>query len=129
MTLPRDPTKLQRFQQSETDEQIILAAWLDQMRLLWCHVPNEIRCEPKYRYKRRRIGVKPGVPDVLIFTRPPTNPNCSGVALELKRHKGGRITPRQNEWLENLGASGWLTTVANGADEAIRWLRKLGYGR
>lgn len=112
----------------EEQEQEALAAWLNGWRLWWCHVPNETNAMPSYMAKRRRLGVQAGVPDVLIFDRPPRNPTCAGVAIELKRADGGRVSQNQQLWLEHLGSIGWLVSVCYGAREAIDWLRKLGYG-
>ena len=114
---------------SEDGEQTLLASWLDAFNILWTHPPNEAMCTPQYRRKRARLGVKPGVPDVLIFTPPPRNPAVRGVAIELKRRFGkSRPTVHQTRWLEDLGACEWLTSVAYGAEEAISWLERLGYG-
>ncbi len=60
-------------------------------------------------------------------TNPYTNPNV-GVAIELKRQKGGRVTPEQTAWLEHLKARGWAVAVCRGAMEAIRFLQELGFG-
>jgi hypothetical protein len=51
-----------------------------------------------------------------------------GVAIELKRQKGGRVTPEQTAWLEHLKARGWAVAVCRGAMEAIRFLQELGFG-
>lgn len=97
----------------------VLAQWLDWAKLDWCHVPNEQR--------HRRTGVKSGVPDVLIFTRPPMVPQARGVAIELKRRKGGKTSPEQFVWQQRLTDDGWLVSVCLGADEAIGWLQSIGF--
>jgi hypothetical protein len=48
-----------------------------------------------------------------------------GVAVELKRQKGGQLQDSQEEWLQKLEHRGWLTKVCEGADEAIDWLEKI----
>ena len=46
------------------------------------------------------------------------------VVVEMKRRKGGRLSPEQKQWLEWLESAGTETFVAKGADEAIRWIEK-----
>ena len=109
---------------SELHEQIALARALDHARVLWCHVPNG-----GYRSRREAVslaqsGVKPGVPDVLIFT--PTAAAPKGTALELKKPKGS-VSEEQRGWLSALAACGWATVVAYGYEDAIGQLKAIGF--
>lgn len=113
---------------TEEQEQLALVQWLELHKIRYTHVPNEGKHKVQYRAKQRRLGVKPGVPDILIFDRPPRYPENVGVAIELKRQKGGRVTPEQIAWLEDLKARGWAVAVCQGAMEAIRVLQELGFG-
>lgn len=122
----------------EREEQIRLAAWLDLRGVLFCHVPNESRAHVRHRVNLARQGVKPGVPDVLIFSRPPLYPpghRPAGVAIELKRQRGpsgglpGAVSDAQMAWQGSLEREGWLVRICYGADEAIAWLGSLGVGR
>lgn len=72
------------------------------------------------------MGVKAGVPDILIFT-PPPDADAVGAALELKASKRTRVTPAQLQWIEDLRDCGWVARVCYGADESIRWLKSIGY--
>ena len=114
---------------TEEQEQLALVQWLELHKIRYTHVPNEGKHKVQYRAKQKRLGVKPGVPDILIFDRPPLSPENVGVAIELKRQKGGRVTPEQTAWLEHLKARGWAVAVCRGAMEAIELLESLGYGR
>jgi len=113
----------------EEAEHMALVQWLELHAICYTHVPNEGLHKVQYRVKQKRLGVKPGVPDILIFDRPPLYPENVGVAIELKRQKGGRVTPEQTAWLEHLKARGWAVVVCRGAMEAIKFLESLGYGR
>ena len=104
----------------------MLAAWLDAIGVLWCHVPNGGVRNPVAGAHLKAQGMKAGVPDVLIFTVP-TNLDARGVAVELKRLKGGRATPTQKAWHGALRRVGWKVHVAHGALDAIDWLQALGY--
>ena len=108
----------------------ILAQYLDYLGLWWCHVPNERKCSPQAGARMKRLGVKAGVPDVLIFDRPPhRHPReCAGIAIELKREHGGVVSEAQRQWLDELRRRRWIAEVCHGADEAIDLLQKLGYG-
>ena len=50
-----------------------------------------------------------------------------GVAIELKRQKGGTTSPEQREWLENLENHGWCCAVCKGWEEAREFLAGLGW--
>lgn len=114
---------------TEQEEQRVVAQWLDLHGILWTHPPLG-------GYRRRieaailhGLGARSGVPDVLIFDRPPLHPEYVGTAIELKRRNGGRPTTSQKEWLENLRKRGWYTAVCWGSGEAIDLLERLGYGK
>ena len=118
----------------EEDEQIKLAQYLDMKNYCWCHVPNEGKHKVQYRAKQARMGVKSGVPDIFIFDSPERAiremvgceiKRFKGIAIELKRKKGGRVSKEQKEWLNKLEDRGWLTRVCKGADEAIDLLEEL----
>jgi SOS response regulatory protein OraA/RecX len=118
---------------TEYEEQIKLAEYLDMKGYLWCHVPNGGNRDAKTGAKMKRQGVKPGVPDVLIFENPmdiKRNLNLQSsrnIAIELKRENGSMSDLRdtQREWLQKLQERGWFVRVAFGADEAIDWLESL----
>lgn len=112
---------------SEEDEQVELATWLDVRGHVWCHVPNGELRHPRTAARLKAMGVKAGVPDILVFTVPPAYPKARGVALELKRRNVRRPTPAQAAWLAELGTLGWCVRVCSGAAEAISFLLELGY--
>jgi hypothetical protein len=37
----------------------------------------------------------------------------------MKRSEGGKLSPEQKEMLDRFGGVGYMTVVANGADEAL----------
>jgi|LSQX01.1.fsa_nt_gb hypothetical protein len=122
---------------TEDQEQMVLAEWLDMKGLLWMHCPNESKRPRKQNprtgkwyslqgQKLKRMGMKAGFPDVIIFD-PPPGTKIPGVAIELKRRKGGRVSDSQKEWLTALKGRGWAVAVCHGAGEAIKFLENLGY--
>ena len=113
----------------EEAEQQVLAKWLDMHKINWFHPPNGGHRNVVVAAKLKAQGVKPGVPDIVIVDRPPLYPDNIGTAIELKRRKGGSVTPDQREWLCKLKDRGWAVAVCKGAAEAIDFLESLGYGR
>lgn len=112
---------------TEQDEQRTLAEWLSWRHLVWCHVPNGGWRSPREAAIMTGLGVKAGVPDILVFSPLRQYPAVRGVAIELKRADGGKgASKAQREWLERLAGCGWLVRVCNGAIEAIEWLQELG---
>jgi hypothetical protein len=116
---------------TEEQEQAALAEYLNMVigPDKWFHVPNEGKSHVAYRVKQRKMGLKSGVPDVIIVRRPPLYPDSLGAAIELKRRKGGIVSDNQARWHKSMKAEGWLVSVCYGADDAIRQLREWGYAK
>jgi len=112
---------------SEDEVQYAVARVLDAMGVLWCHVPNEAlqRGGIVYGGILVGLGVKTGVPDVLIFDRPPGQ-IAMGVAIELKSQVG-RPSADQERWLTELAGRGWHTAVCQGVAATLAELRALGW--
>lgn len=125
--MPRRPPSAPRIVPSETDEQRVLAQWLNVKRILWAHCPNGGLRSWSQGRMFKSIGVMPGVPDVLIFSPAPNMPGARGVAIELKRTSGAHVTPQQEAWLDALRRAGWVAEVCAGAAAAIKTLAQLGY--
>tara|TARA_R100000315_G_scaffold35184_1_gene14541 strand:+ start:4372 stop:4866 length:495 start_codon:yes stop_codon:yes gene_type:complete len=127
---PKRKTK-QSSVPTERQEQVRVAKLLDQLGLLWCHVPNEGHGrrgkEGAIRGARLRAeGLKSGVPDILVFDKN-SRPGSVGLAIELKRQKGGRVSEDQKRWLEELEKRGWVCKVCRGFDEVHQVLKELNY--
>lgn len=119
MTRRRCPT--------EDVEQQMVARYLDihpATRGRWCHPPNGGARNARTGALLKAHGVKPGVPDVLIFT---PHGDHAGLAIELKRRRGGRLSDHQAAWLETLRGCGWRAEVCRGFD-AARELVEACYG-
>jgi len=113
---------------TEQAEQRVLAEYLDLRGFVWCWVPNGGNLGKAARGVAKAIGLKSGVPDVLIFN--PAQSRYAGLAVELKRQKASPSSWRleQREWADRLQKCGWATSVAYGATQAIKIVEQY-YGR
>ncbi len=137
-TKPKTNTPKKSSVPTEREEQVRLAKLLDKLGLLWCSIPNSghgnYGKQGAIRGARLRAeGLKSGAPDALIFDSPPTpreaNPHCKGLAIELKRVKGGKVSEAQERWLSALRERNWEARVCRGFDEALEVLKELGYAK
>ena len=61
-------------------------------------------------------GRKNGVADILCLI--PMG-EYHGLAIEMKRRKGGKVSQAQSDWLAAADDAGYYTVVARGSDQAI----------
>lgn len=95
--------------------QVAIAGALDEhCKHLWWAVENGGKRHIRSAQKLKRAGVRPGVPD-LHFVLPPKGQLA---CLELKA-EGGRVSDAQNDFRDQLIASGGRWEVAYSIDEAF----------
>jgi hypothetical protein len=116
---------------TELEIQCELAKHLDALGVLWTATANGGKRDARTAASLKRSGVKRGVPDILIFTPPPSGIGA-GLAIELKRgnqdsRRRGSLSEHQRIWLESLRALGWRAEVAYGLDHALEILTQAGY--
>lgn len=117
----------------EEDEQITFVQWCRLNGIPHTHIPNEIggsTSAMKARaIKMKKMGTSKGFPDLLVFI--PINGITGDIdsyqmcAIEMKRRKGGTVSKDQKRWLEILQASGAMSAVCHGADEAIAYVEAI----
>ena len=98
---------------TEAAEMRAVCFYLELRGIFYLHVPNE-------SVRHRSAGTKAGAPDLLIFARVPHDPECRGVAIELKRTKGGKVSDAQKSFMLKLRSCGWQTYICYGATDAIK---------
>lgn len=108
---------------TEDEEQMEVAHWLNHANATWCHVPNGGRRSKREGAKFRAMGVRAGVPDILVFGE--RSARSWPIAIELKRAKPARsvTSEHQKKWIRELRELGWRCKVCFGAAEAIAFLR------
>ena len=114
----------------EEDEQIAFVQWCRLNHVLVHHSGNELggsTAAIKARgVKMKKMGTSKGFPDLLVFI--PVYGTTGDVdcyqlcAIEMKRKKGSTTSKEQKEWLEVLRASGVVSAVCKGADDAINFV-------
>src|SRR5512139_2703436 len=102
---------------SEAYESQRFVAWLEAQGLLFSHIPNESPSK-RQAIKNKRLGTRRGVPDFLVLVPGKV------IFVELKRQRGGRVSPEQKIWVAALTAAGCPAKVCCGAQEAIEFVKE-----
>lgn len=104
----------------EDTEQIQLFEWAalqsgkyPELALLF-HIPNGGKRDAREAARFKRMGVKPGVPDLFL---PVPRGKFHGLFVELKSSKG-KLSDNQKRWLQDLAMNGYAACVCFGFDEA-----------
>lgn len=109
---------------SEQSEHQGVAAYLDRKGYTWEHTPNGGARTEASGHTMRTLGAKRGSADIKIFDRVP-GLAVRGVAIEMKKRRGGVVSPAQRARAKKMEACGWLTYFAAGEEEAIRFVESL----
>lgn len=121
------PVRGKRVPKGEADcpleevEQIQLFRWTENWasttpELLLLHaIPNGGLRSKSEAARMKAAGVKAGVPDLFL---PVAKNGCHGLYIELKRQKGGRVSPDQVAWMETLQKQGYCCALARGWEMA-----------
>lgn len=110
---------------SEEQEQQVVCQWLTVQGLQFWHTPNSTwTTSIKQKVKNKRLGVQPGIPDLFVVV--PTTRSKDGkghlLGIELKREKGGVVSPHQAQWIDILNQIHFeviQARVCHGSKEAI----------
>ncbi|WP_100503996.1 VRR-NUC domain-containing protein [Mycobacteroides abscessus] len=108
----------------EDEEQMALVDWLDLCGLRFSAIPmSTFTKHMSVKMKNHRLGVRPGVPDVMVLVSPERSKDGQGhlIWIEMKRRKGGVVSPEQRAWLTAfmmLESPNIHAVVAKGWDEA-----------
>lgn len=119
--MPKD----KRLLPKEGEEQARLFNWAQmvsgrypELRLLF-HIPNGGGRSKAEAGRFKMEGVKAGVPDLFL---PVARGQWHGLFIEMKRRAGGRVSPEQKAWIDELRAQGYQAIVACGWEEASEML-------
>ena len=111
---------------TEAQEQATLIKWsmavreqYPELKLLY-HIPNGGARDSIEGKHLKAQGVKKGVPDLHL---PVPRGNAHGLYIELKK-KGGRVSPEQLWWMEELLKQGYEASICYGWQEASETIRR-----
>ena len=99
---------------SEDHEQMMLVQWFRRtyQGVLIFSVPNGGHRHPAVAAKMKATGVIKGVPDLFV--------PAWRLWVEMKRTKGGSLSPEQKDIIKQLESVGYWVIVGKGADDAKR---------
>jgi hypothetical protein len=102
---------------SEHQEQAALVKWLDMFHpnVPYFAIPNGGWRHPATAALLKAEGAKPGVPDLMI---PLAIDGINGLFIEMKRLKGGKVSPAQKAFHNLLRENGYAVEVCAGFEAA-----------
>jgi hypothetical protein len=105
--------------ESEANQQEIVIKYL---RLaypdaLYCASAGGMRTSYLQAVKMKRTGYVKGFPDLFIYE---PRGEFYGLAIEMKKEKGGVASPEQKRWQEQLRNRGYASYICKGNEEAIK---------
>jgi hypothetical protein len=120
---PKTPSPLEAW------EQKALVRWMAARRIEFFSVPNEGKRGPRLAAHMKALGMRHGVPDIIIVSPVPAYPDMR-LALEMKRADGTSrdLTQHQQDMHEVMQRCGWSILVCFGHEQAITRLTELGFG-
>ena len=107
----------------EEIEQANFVDWLELQGLKLSAIPNSTYTTSwNQKRKNYRQGLRAGLPDMIVLIAPEQSKDGEGYCLfiELKRLKGGKVSPEQQEWLDALNQTPVHAYLAQGCDAAIK---------
>jgi len=118
-TYKKSSVKRKVSPESEQNQQEIVIKYL---RLaypdaLYCASAGGMRTSYLQAIKMKRTGYVKGFPDLFIYE--PRN-EYNGLAIEMKKEKGGVASPEQKRWQEQLRNRGYASYICKGSEEAIK---------
>jgi hypothetical protein len=97
--------------------------------LAWLfHCPNGGARNPVVAGQMVALGVRKGVPDLLLPIPAPVDNSAPGLAIECKSDDG-RLSSEQVGWLTVLSRAGWQTHIVRSLDEGKAVITAYAQGR
>lgn len=118
-TFKKSSVKRKIAPENEANQQEIVVKYL---RLayptaLYCASAGGMRTSYLQAIKMKRTGYVKGFPDLFIYE---PMQDYKGLAIEMKKEKGGVASPEQKWWQEQLRNRGYSSYICKGSEEAIK---------
>lgn len=108
---------MKKIYPTEYEEAKAFTEYLDLKGLLFTHIAQETFTRNwGTKMKNKLMGVRRGFPDYVVCT-----PRYL-LFIELKRIRGGQISPEQRIWIDKLNEYDCYANVCYGAEEAIKFV-------
>lgn len=103
--------------ESEANQQHLVVNYLKETYLnaLYCASAGGMFTSKSQAIKMKRTGYVSGFPDLFIYE--PRN-GYSGLAIEMKKEKGGVVSDNQKQWISDLNERGYVAYVCKGFIDA-----------
>lgn len=113
----------------EKEEQIAFVEYCENNRISVVSTQNGFKM-PKaafnyaaYSKTLKKMGLSKGFPDLIILEKNKSKTH-EVLFVEMKRQKGGKLKPEQEEWIQKLDDKDYCVGVAKGCESAVRILQK-----
>lgn len=118
-SLKKSSAKRKIAPESEANQQEIVVKYLRLAypSVLYCASAGGMRTSYLQAIKMKRTGYVKGFPDLFIYE---PNQDYKGLAIEMKKEKGGVASPEQKWWQEQLRNRGYASYICRGNEEAIK---------
>jgi len=118
-TFKKSSAKRKIAPESEANQQEIVVNYLRLAypNVLYCASAGGMRTSYLQAIKMKRTGYVKGFPDLFIYE---PNADYYGLAIEMKKEKGGVASPEQKQWQEQLRNRGYASYICKGNEEAIK---------
>lgn len=108
------------MKKSESLEQITVIDFCEAKGWYIIHIPNEGKRSPRTGDLLKRMGLRPGFPDLFLFQ---PRGKWHGLAIEMKTPTG-KVSKEQEENLLRLNKNGYAVKVAYSSTEAIESIER-----
>ena len=106
--------------QTELHEQQALLHWLRLKKIPYAAIPNGGKRTRWQAAQAKAEGMVAGAPDLAVIL-----PHGVTLWIEMKRRKGGRLSPAQEAFGEMLRSNGHRYRVCRGWEEAKEWIEEV----
>ena len=115
----KSSAKPKNVPESEANQQEIVIKYIRLVypHTLYCASAGGMWTSNSQRIKMSKTGYVKGFPDLFIYE--PRN-GFHGLAIEMKKEKGGVASPEQKQWEQQLRNRGYSSYICKGSQDAIK---------
>lgn len=107
--------------EDEEQKRVILFLRVNYPLILFCASAGGMRTSMKQAMKMKATGYVSGFPDLFIYE---PRGMYHGLAIEMKRIKGGAVSSEQKEWQQKLRDRNYKAEICKGAVSAMKIIQE-----